>query len=269
MNPIDFFLANGVNVFPIRPGTKQPDVPKGTSWKAWPGPRPTGSYGVELDALMVVDGDSSPSTAWIRANCAATPFRVLTGPHHDPKDKGRGVHFYYRAPEHPTPAFIHRDGLVIEARRAGQYVVGPGSIHPSGCTYKASDWSWSWNDLPVFPGDFEFDDGTRRTTLAGQPYEVPECVMAGERTAELFKFVRSFKARGASEEMARFAVEQFNRDRCEPPKPAQWLWRWFDRAWHQADRPDFAQLAIVAEAEPRGVIADENDTLSVVEGSAS
>jgi hypothetical protein len=179
------------------------------------------------------------------------------------------VHFYYRAPGRPTPAFIHRDGLVIEARRIGQYVVGPGSVHPSGCIYKATAWSWFWDELPVFPADFRFDDGTRRTTLVGQPYEVPGRVVAGERTAELFKFVRSFKARGASEVMARFAVEQFNRDRCQPPKPAQWLWRWFNRAWHQADRPDFAQLTIVAEAEPRGVIADENDTLSVVEESAS
>ena len=259
MNPIDFFLTHGVNVFPISPGTKEPDVPKGTSWKSWQGPRPTGPYGVELGALMVVDGDSSLSTAWIRANCPATPFRVQTGPHHDSSDMGRGVHFYYRAPACQTPAFIHRDGLVIEARRAGQYVVGPGSIHPSGCTYTSTNWSWSWDGLPVFLADFAFHDGTRLTTLAGQRYEVPERVTAGERTAELFKFARSFKARGASEQMARYAVEVFNRDRCEPPKSDEWLLRWFNRAWHQADRPDFAQLPTITEDE----------TLPIVEESAS
>ena len=94
---------------------------------------------------------------------------------------------------------------------------------------------------------------------AQQRYEVPERVTAGERTAELFKFVRSFKARGASEQMARFAVEVFNRDRCEPPKSDEWLLRWFNRAWHQADRPDFAQLTTITEDE----------TLPIVEESAS
>jgi len=246
MNPIDFFIANGVHVFPIRPGTKQPDVPKGSSWKGWTKPV-TAPYGVELGTLLVVDGDSAMSTAWIRANCPATPFRVQTGPHHDGTE-GRGVHFYYRAPATATPPFIHCDKLAIEARRAGQYVVGPGSQHPSRCIYRACDWSWVWYDLPVFPADFPFDDGCRRTTVAGEPYEVPECVTAGERTHELFRFVRGFKARGASEEMARFAVEQFNRDRCEPPKSETWLSQWFRRAWHQADRPDFGKQQLTLDA---------------------
>lgn len=87
---IDCFLAHGVNVFPIRPGTKKPDVPEGGSWKNWTGPRPTGPYGVELGALIVVDADSAKALAWIRANCPPTPFRVQSGPYHD-GSPGRGV----------------------------------------------------------------------------------------------------------------------------------------------------------------------------------
>jgi hypothetical protein len=103
---IAFFLANGVNVFPIRPGTKEPNVPKGTSWKSYASPV-VPPYGVELGSLIVVDGDSSAATKWIRANCPATPFRVQSGPHHNVADNGRGVHFYFRAPAGDiTPAML-------------------------------------------------------------------------------------------------------------------------------------------------------------------
>jgi hypothetical protein len=222
MSPRDWFITNGVHVFPIQPGTKKPAVPAGESWKGWTKPVPSGPYGVELGALLVIDGDSPAATAWIRANVPTTPLRVQTGPYHD-DSPGRGVHFYFRAPATATPAFIHRDGLVIEARRLGQYVVGPDSPHPSGCTYTASRWSWRWEDLPVFPADFAFDDGTGLTTPAREKYEVPDHVTAGERTHEMFRFIRSLKALGASEEAARFGVELFNRDRCIPPKDEGWL----------------------------------------------
>ncbi len=253
MNPIDWFLAHKVNVFPIRPGTKQPEVVG--SWKGYRGPRPTGSYGVELGTLIVIDGDSATNTAWIRAHVPATPFRVQTGPHHD-GTPGRGVHFYFRSPAAALPAFIHRDGLVIEVRRLGQYVLGPRSTHPSGCTYKPSIWSWDWNDVPVFPADFQFDDGTGRTSPLGAPYEVPDCVTAGERTHELFRYVRSLKALGASEAEARFAVEVFNRDRMDPPKSDEWLRAWFPRAWHNPDRPDFGSFTF-PETTPTAIVPPE------------
>jgi hypothetical protein len=242
--PLDFFLAHRVAVFPICEGSKAPAVPKGTDWADWDDfqrSRPDGSYGVVLGSLMVIDGDSQASTAWIRANVPPTPFRVQSGPHHD-RSRGRGVHFYFRAPQRVTPAFIHRDHLVIEARRRGQYVVGPGSVHPSGCTYRVSTWSWRWDDLPVFPAEFLFDDGTGHTSAAGAPYEPPERMVAGERTHELFRLLRHMKALGASIEETRYCVELYNRNRCEPPKSDSWLRSWFPRAWNLADRPGFSAL---------------------------
>jgi hypothetical protein len=179
----------------------------------------------------------------------ATPFTVMSGPYHDGAS-GRGQHHYFRAPDQPTPAFIHRDSLVIEARRLGQYVVGPGSVHPSGCVYTAADWSWQWDDLPVFPSEFVFDDGTGSTSATGAPYQPAERMVTGERTHELFRLVRHMKALGASMEATRFTVELANANRCEPPKSAAWLASWFPRAWGQPDRPGFGQDVVYIDPLP-------------------
>ena len=254
MNPLNFFHEHRVGVFPISHGTKVPAVPKGTNWQDWDDfvrPRPVMPYGVVLGSLLVVDGDTAAATAWIRAHVPETPFRVQTGPYHD-GSSGRGVHFYYRAPSVATPAYIHRDHLAIEARRAGQYVVGPESKHPTGCTYKVShDWTWRWEDIPTFPADFVFEDGSvRPIAVEGAPYVMPAgIVTAGERTDQLFRFLRSCKARGECKEDALNSVKLFNIARCEPPKSDAWLRSWFGRAWNQSDRPDFNQERPLIELE--------------------
>ncbi|HKW00712.1 MAG TPA: bifunctional DNA primase/polymerase [Vicinamibacterales bacterium] len=246
MTALDFFLAHRVKVFPVQVGTKKPAVPAGTSWADWDDfvrPRPTGPYGVVLGDLMVLDADNATTAAWLDAHVPFTPFVVQSGPYHD-KSPGRGLHRYFRAPQVHLPAFIHRDGLSFELKRRGHYVVGPGSPHPDGGTYGAASWSWDWNDLPVFPADFLFNDGTGTTSEVGQPY-VPvtgdAVIPAGERTAELFRFVRSLKANGASAELTLFAVREYNQ-RCQPPKSDAWLRSWFPRAWGHRDQSNFGQL---------------------------
>ena len=264
---IDWFLAHRVKVFPIQPGTKRPAVPRNTSWADWDDftrQRPSGPYGVVLGSLIVIDADSPATARWVLANVPTTPFTVTSGPYHDGAS-GRGCHHYYRAPERPTPAFIHREHLVIEARRLGQYVVGPGSVHPSGCIYAPSEWSWRWADLPIFPADFVFNDGSGTTSPVGAPYEVPDSVTAGERTHELFRIVRHLKALGTSKETAHFVATQFNRHRCEPPKSESWLNGWFPRAWGQRDRPDFGKWKSIVEDEALDVISDDGDALPVID----
>jgi bifunctional DNA primase/polymerase-like protein len=226
----NWFREHGVHVFPVQRGTKQPDT-RGQSWKGWTLPFPHLSYGVELGSLIVVDGDSAATTAWIRQHCPTTPFRVQTGPHHD-GSLGRGVHFYFRAPDTQTPAFIHRDGLSIEARRLGQYVLGPGSVHPTGCVYTASKWWWHWEDLPIFPADFLFNDGSGVVSAPESAYAEPNgTVGQGERTAELFRYVRHLKANDIARELAFDAMVIFNEEHCDPPKSTTWLRSWFGRAW--------------------------------------
>ena len=240
VDPITFFRSNGVNVFPVRPGAKEPAVPRGTSWKQW-----TGSvqfpYGVELGTLIVLDGDSSAAAEWITTHCPATPFAVTTGPYHDQTDPGRGMHFYYRAPSISTPAFIHRDGFTIEARRAGQYVLGPGSRHPSGLVYTAAPWSWRWNDIPIFPADFVFDDRPPEMQDAARygdgRYEFPAVVTAGERHHELFRQLRSWRHILERDE-AYEAIVNMNLAFCRPPLPEDEAFKkWFHQSWEQRDRP--------------------------------
>jgi hypothetical protein len=251
MNPLNWFAAHRVKVFPVQPGAKTPAVPRDTSWNEWDDftrPRPSGSYGVVLGSLLVVDADSPATASWIAQHVPATPFTVLSGPYHD-GSAGRGRHHYFRAPDVLTPAFIHRDHLAIEARRIGQYVLGPDSVHPSGCIYEACEWSWRWDDLPMFPVDFAFNDGTGTTSEVGAPYEPPRRMVQGERSHELFRLVRHMKALGASIEETRYTVELYNANRCDPPKSDKWLRAWFPRAWGHRDRPDFGFPAIDAQPD--------------------
>ena len=269
MNPLDFFYQNGVCLFPIQPGTKEPAVPKGTSWKGYITPvKPP--YGVDLaSSLVVVDGDSSVSTAWIRAHCPPTPFRVLTGPHHDAMDAGRGVHFYYRAPDANLPRFLHRDTLIIECRSRDQYVVGPMSVHPSGCTYKPSDWSWQWTDLPVFPADFLFDDGSVIIggSASGATYEVPDVMPRGHRRHELFRLIRSCKSH-SDKATTRAFVLQAMANKCQPPMTLadftpESFDAWFSRSWRQADRAGF-NLPVIAYEDTLAVLDSTDDDVEVL-----
>jgi hypothetical protein len=240
VTPLDFFRENGVKIFPVN--GKDPAVSKGNDWADWDDfvrPRPV-NYGVVLGSLTVVDGDCPAATVWIRANLPPTPFRVQTGPHHD-GSFGRGVHFYYRTSA-DLPAYIYRPDLIIEKRRFGQYVVGPGSRHPSGCTYRPTDWSWRWEDLPFFPADF--DCGQPLSGGDGRPYEYPtQPVPRGARHDELFKCLRHLKSLYVFDEAKRRAW-LFATNDCDPPltkadfKSEGWD-GYFARSWNHRDRPGF------------------------------
>ena len=232
--PATWFYDHGVGVFPLRDRSKEPAC----RWKAYRGTRAQverfQNYGVRLGLLAVVDADTRETTAWVQTQIdldaiPLTPLIVKTS---------RGLHLYYRlASSDGIPKFIHRDGLTIEFRHAGQYVVGPGSIHPSGAIYTACDWSWRWEDIPRFDtARFLFDDGScgrRSNGERGDPYEFPALASKGERHAELFKLLRSMKGLGAEKVVAREAVSLANANRCQPPLAEDHTFEaWFDRAWH-------------------------------------
>lgn len=246
-----WFFDQGVGIFPLKARSKHPAC---NSWDDYRCERRLvkrfQNYGVRLgplamwvvrgvdrrnDGLAVVDADCIEARGWCSTYIPHTPFQVRTG---------RGVHHYLRLRSGDgVPKFIHRDGLTIEFKHAGQYVVGPGSIHPSGATYTASDWSWRWEDIPIFPAEtFIFDDGScgRRST-PGQPngdgYEFPDRVAAGERHAELFKQLRQFKAWGNTKETTREFIHLCNTACCQPPLAENHTFEeWFNRAWANPDR---------------------------------
>ncbi len=240
MNALWLF-DQGVQVFPLKPRSKEPAC-------YWQDFRPTRAdvarfinYGVPLglvkdgQGLAVIDTDTTESEAWAVDHVPPTPFMVTTG---------RGLHRYYRIVR-PVPKFIHRDGHTIECRNQGQYVVGPGSYHPSGSVYQSVDWSWRWHELPFLTMDtFNFEDGSCGYRSDGgtldEPYSFPDGVAAGERHHELFKFLRSLKA--SSNDNPKELVFQFvkmaNRKFCRPPVREDYTFeRWLERAWNNPDRP--------------------------------
>lgn len=229
--PAPWFLRHGVGVFPLRPRGKEPACASWDDYVCTPSQADLlVNYGVRLGRLAVLDTDSPESERWAVSVAPATPFVVTTA---------RGQHRYYRLGG-PLPKFIHRQGLTVEFRNAGQYVVGPGSVHPSGVVYTARDWSWCWQDIPFFPPDFLFDDRapSERGSADGQPYEFPEFAQAGERHDHLFRQLRSCKAKGWDRKATREIVTMANRSRCRPPLVEDHDFeRWFNRAWNNHDRP--------------------------------
>ncbi|MEQ1761099.1 MAG: bifunctional DNA primase/polymerase [Vicinamibacterales bacterium] len=253
VTPAEWFWLHGIHVFPTV--NKVPAVRKGTSQFEYRCTRAQAAgfreYGVPLgpregyaDGLAVVDADRTPTKAWAVANLPRTPFTVTTGPCHD-GSTDRGLHSYFRTPG-PLPPSIRRDGLSFENRNRGQYVVGPGSIRPDGVVYRASEWSWRWEDIPCFPEPFLFDDGScgrfspERTTVGvpGEEYEFPDAVSHGDRHRELFRLLRSFKGSGIDRASTREVVHLANANRCHPPLDEDDAFEdWFTRAWNNRDRP--------------------------------
>jgi hypothetical protein len=235
-----WFVDNGIMVFPIKFKAKEPAV---RSWDDFTCSRDQAAgfknYGVRLESWFgVIDTDTNESEAWANRCVPGTPFMVKTA---------RGIHRYYRLPR-PTPKFIHRDGMTIEFRNAGQYVLGPGSTHPSGAVYDAWPWSWNLTDVTMFPsGDFIFDDrpgfgngvgNIPGAASSGIAFEFPEVCYAGERHDALFKLLRSFKALGNDYASTRILVGLANTHRCSPPLPDNPEFdRWCRRAWNNPDRP--------------------------------
>lgn len=228
--PAPWFVDNGIGVFPIKPGSKEPAC---RSWDDFRCDRDVAagfqSYGVQLTTWFgVIDTDSPENEAWVQEHCPRTPFQVQTA---------RGLHRYYRLMTEATPKFIKRDGCTIEFRNAGQYVIGPGSKHPSGVVYTALPWTWNLDDVTIFPKDFRFDD-RQQFALLGDTYEFPAECVAGERHAELFKLIRQWKALGNDFDSARQLVTLANQNRCTPPITEDSTFeRWCRRAWNNPDRP--------------------------------
>jgi hypothetical protein len=229
------FLDMGVGVFPLRPHSKEPAY--GCSWKSYTCTRAQAAlfrnYGVRLTNWFgVADTDSPEAEAWAAAHLPATPFTVQTA---------RGIHRYYRIVGQ-QPTFIHRDGVKMEFRNQGQYVVGPGSVHLTGHIYAASDWSWDVADLPLFPTDFVFDDRQPRVSPAGDftgtGYEFPDVVTEPGRHDELFRLLRQCKARGWDRDSTRDVIALANQCRCQPRIREDVTFdQWFHRAWSNPDRP--------------------------------
>jgi hypothetical protein len=222
-------VHTGGKVFPLHPRTKTPAV---ASWddyqcKSVDDAGKLVDYAVALGSFGVADSDTPEAEAWIAEYLPDTPFKVRTA---------RGMHRYYRLRNLDAPKYIYRDGLTIEFRNSGQYVVGPGSTHATGYVYTAEPWSWEHTDVPFFPVElFRWDDrppsmrGSSVGALGG--YVAPEEIRSGERHDQMYRMCRALRVRGVPLAGALQACLIENRIRCKPPLPQRAIERHLNRVY--------------------------------------
>jgi hypothetical protein len=248
-----WFLDNKIRVFPIKQAGialadgsvtkgKEPDC---RSWDDYNCGRSVAAkfvnYGVILGLLGVVDSDDPETELWVINNIPPTPFIVNTA---------RGKHRYFRL-INDAPHFFHREGHTIEFRHRGQYVVGPGSLHASGFTYHANDWSWDIREIPIFPvKDFHWDDRSADerggSSELGAAFVLPSRIHAGERHDLMFRLMRSLQARGIEDVNQLLVVlKQENLAKCQPPIPESELETYIRRVSKHPDRKEFKRLEVV------------------------
>jgi hypothetical protein len=120
-------------------------------------------------------------------------------------------------------------------------------------------------DIPFFPSDFLFEDGSVGVSRVGAAYAEPTApVTQGNRNAELFRYVRHLKANEVDHDLAWEATQVFNARNCQPPKDAKWLASWFRRAWGHRDRADFKQM-VLEDTSSLDVVRDTTDDLEVIQ----
>lgn len=138
--------ALGLRVFPVLAKDKKPAV----SWTSYRDHPPSEEELAAWDAsefnvgvmtgsasgVIVLDVDSAEAQAVVdQLDLPATPT-VRTG---------KGTHYYFRSPTVEVRNRTHIGGVNLDVRGEGGFVVGAGSVHPSGATY---DWLLAPDEVP-------------------------------------------------------------------------------------------------------------------------
>jgi len=215
--------ALGLSVIPLKPNSKMPDL---DSWEQFQTTRPTEddlrvwfgngelrNIGIVLgrvSGVAVIESDTPKAESWCKDNLDATPMQTRSA---------RGVHRYYRRPPmaEVIPSKIRTtSGLEIEVKRDGQYVVGPGSVHPSGHIYtEIGTWPTTLNDLPLLPVDLMFGEAGSTSTKRAEP--LPQTLSQGSRNDLLFREGCKLRRLGWDAEEIATALKGVNDQRCDPP----------------------------------------------------
>lgn len=203
-------------VFPLRSGGKEPlrrgwqqsatseSAEVDSIWRA----HPTANIGVLCSAgFFVVDTDTPAADATLRDRGMPLTPTVVTA---------RGRH-YYLSGTHRT-----RSGVLtgLDVRGRGGYVVGPGSIHPSGHVY-------GW-EVPPGEADLAMPPDWLAEVLAisraKRPAHTrfgayPDRIGEGARNATLTSRAGSMKRAGWGNAAISAALFPENEARCDPPLP--------------------------------------------------
>jgi hypothetical protein len=193
------------------------------------------NYGIDCgkSGLVIIDEDKPGEfQRWAGDHSHTIPatFTVRTA---------HGRHWYFTPPSGAT--ITNKDatftGYAINVRGTGGYVVGPGSVHPSGAVYTAEN-VLDPAPMPQWLVDaLTGDDGL--ATVTG-PFELPAVITSSAvhgpptRDDTLYKYACSLRAKGVritqSVKLMREAWE-----RCEQPPGHHYPWgkalEKIDRAW--------------------------------------
>ncbi len=130
------YAAQGISVFPLIPRSKKPLTENGfkdaskdfEQIRAWWGKNPDANIGIptgKVNDLFVVDIDGVCPESF-----PALPPTVTV------RTK-KGLHYYYKYPEgHEIKSRTKLQGLDIDVRGEGGYIVAPPSVHPEGGRYE-------------------------------------------------------------------------------------------------------------------------------------
>lgn len=201
----------GLRVFPVAPRGKKPLL-RGWQSSATSDPdvaeaiwasRPEANIGVACGGgLIVVDTDTPAGEEAVRELGVAKTATVTTG---------RGRHFYLRGESR------NRTDLLpgVDVRGAGGYVVGPGSLHPSGTEYRWELPPWKVEPAPLPPGLLAIltEKQKRRNSSP-----LPAAIELGTRNSTLFRLacgLRGISGLGFEECLA--TVSCANKLRCKSP----------------------------------------------------
>jgi Bifunctional DNA primase/polymerase, N-terminal/Family of unknown function (DUF5906) len=138
--------ASGLRVFPVRPRDKVP----ATKWTQYQDRAPTPEELATWDAsdygLGIITGRAS-GIAVLDVDCPEAEVFVATlGLPPTPRlTTGRGTHYYFKVPAEGVRNATGIAGHKLDLRGEGGYVVGHGSIHPSGARY---EWVVSPAEVP-------------------------------------------------------------------------------------------------------------------------
>jgi hypothetical protein len=263
------YVARKLAVFPVIPGQKDPEVPKGfraasisqADVESWWSANANSNIGIatgDVSGIVVIDIDVGEGKRGAESLDALerefgklpTTWTAVTG--------GGGTHYYFRHPgplSHiPISAGVVAPG--IDVRGDGGYVVAPPSVHRTGKHY-------AW-ELGLSPDDVPLADLPvwLRSKLVQapaefmKPKEIPEVISEGGRSEALTSMAGSMRRRGMSMAAMEAALLAENETRCQPPMPIDEVRAIVRSVGRYAPAPVAAVSGAAASAGEGGVPAD-------------
>ena len=183
--------------------------------RAWFGNGVCRNAGIVLGAvsggLAVIEGDTPEAEAWCAANLPPTPIATRSA---------RGTHRYYHvALGDEVPSEFWIGPVRIEVKHEGQYVLAPGSVHPTGHVYaEVEPWPDTLEGVPEFPWTPVLRALQERGTTANAPAPpLPTEVGEGGRNTTLFLEGCRQRRLGYDEGEIAAMLKVLNQTRCNPP----------------------------------------------------